>query len=289
MQGRRLGDRVSVDRMKGGSGSVSRSYHLPRPVGKSLPSIASSKLPSSTKVKFYRNGDINFGGVEVCISNQRYRSLEALVQDLNEKMNLPRGVRAIYTPGGVTRISSIHEFEQGSCYVCSSKQRIKKMDYSAAKSPLWLPFTKRKQVEAAGSFVAPGSLRTRSTVCDGGLCELCDRNCGHEQRDVVLSVHSQWVTEARKYLINRHILRSWDDTLSDIARVAGVPRTESPHLYTAETGKSVSVTDKHTCMTALVVVCCRTCSSFLTAYILQWPLQERERICINYASLTILK
>lgn len=282
MQGRRLGDRVSGDRLKGGGGPVSRSFILPRPVGKGLSSIASSKLPTSTKVKFYRNGDINFGGVEVCISNQRYRSLEALVQDLNERMNLPRGVRAIYTPRGVTRISSIRDFEQGSCYVCSSKQGIKKMNYSAAKSPLWLPFSKRKQVEAAESFVASGSLHSGSTVRHGGLCacklQLCDGKCGHEQRDMVLSVSSQWVKETRKYLVNRHWPRSWDDTLSDIARVAGVPRTESPRLFTAETGKPVSLTTVCIGMTAHMALVCgklKICSSCLNTYMLQWPLQER--------------
>lgn len=255
------------------NGESGRTSYLP--LGKGLSVMASSKSPTSTKVKFYRNGDINFGGTEVCISSQRYRSLEALVQDLNHRMNLPRGVRAIYTPGGVTKISSIHDFQQGGCYVCSSKQSIKKINYSAAKSPQWLPFSKRQQNEAAGPFLVSGSSQSRSTVCHGGLYELCGRKSTRGQRNMVLSIRSQWVKETRKFLVNRHMRRSWDDTLSDIAKVAGVPRAVSPHLFTVETGKPVSLTTVCICIAVHMTVC--------IAYkckLLQWTLCKRG----NYIS-----
>ena len=236
LQGRRSGDCASSDTRKGSSG---RGSSLP--LGKRF-SAATLQPLGATKVKFYRNGDINFGGTDVCISSQRYRSLDALMQDLNRKMNLPRGVRAIYTPGGATKISSMRDFQQGGCYVCSSKEGIKKIDYSAAESPQWLPFSKGKQNDqATGSFLASESLQLSSRACHRGLNKVCGRKSGHGQRNVILSVQSQWAKETRKLLVNRRMLRSWDDTLSEIAKVACVPRGVSPHLYNVNTGRPVSV------------------------------------------------
>ena len=239
-QGRRSGDCALNDKLRSSNG---RASYLSQ--GKRLSVTSSAKSPASTKVKFYRDGDINFGGTDVCISRQRYRSLEALMQDLNRRMNLPRGVRAIYTPGGVTKINSMQDFQQGGSYVCSSKANIKKIDYSAAKSPQWLPFSKKTRYGTTGPFLVSRSLQIRSTVCNRGHCKCCGRKIVHGKSNLVLTIRSQWVKGTRTLLVNRHMLRSWDDALSDIANVAGVPRAMSPHLFNVETGQPVSVTTVH--------------------------------------------
>ncbi|KAK1889921.1 Neuronal migration protein doublecortin [Dissostichus eleginoides] len=53
------------------------------------------------KVQFYRNGDRYFNGIVYAISADRFRTVDALLADmtrsLSDNVNLPQGVRTIYT------------------------------------------------------------------------------------------------------------------------------------------------------------------------------------------------
>ncbi|KAI9518469.1 hypothetical protein NQZ68_036920, partial [Dissostichus eleginoides] len=53
------------------------------------------------KVRFYRNGDRYFNGIVYAISADRFRTVDALLAEmtrsLSDNVNLPQGVRTIYT------------------------------------------------------------------------------------------------------------------------------------------------------------------------------------------------
>lgn len=69
------------------------------------------------KVRFYRNGDRYFNGIVYAISTDRIRTFDALLADLtrslSDNVNLPQGVRTIYTMGGSKKITSIDQMVEG--------------------------------------------------------------------------------------------------------------------------------------------------------------------------------
>lgn len=69
------------------------------------------------KVRFYRNGDRYFNGIVYAISTDRFRTFDALLADLtrslSDKVNLPQGVRTIYTLDGCKKIASIEQLVEG--------------------------------------------------------------------------------------------------------------------------------------------------------------------------------
>ena len=111
------------------------------------------------KVIFYKNGDKYFGGKLVAITpnkytvffffykffiyffrthellalifsmNYRYFSFRELMNDLNRSVDLPYGVRRVYTPVNGREIYDIDELEDGSSYVCASFEPFRPTKY----------------------------------------------------------------------------------------------------------------------------------------------------------------
>lgn len=82
---------------------------------RTLQTLSSEK--KAKKVRFYRNGDRYFKGIVYAISPDRFRSYEALLADLtrtlSDNVNLPQGVRTIYTIDGLKKISSLDQLVEG--------------------------------------------------------------------------------------------------------------------------------------------------------------------------------
>lgn len=82
---------------------------------RTLQSLTSEK--KAKKVRFYRNGDKYFKGLVYAVSNDRFRSLDALLMELtralSDNVNLPQGVRAIYSVDGTKKITSLEELVEG--------------------------------------------------------------------------------------------------------------------------------------------------------------------------------
>ena len=87
--------------------------------------------------KFVKNGDKFFEGVHLNISPRVLRSWEVLLDELSQRIDLPAGVRRIYTPEGGTKINSLSELEHQKVYVCASTEPFKKIDYKKVKNPDW--------------------------------------------------------------------------------------------------------------------------------------------------------
>ncbi|VDK46985.1 unnamed protein product [Anisakis simplex] len=93
------------------------------------------------RVRFFRNGDQYFKGMWYAISMERVRSFQALLCDLTRTMtdaiNLPHGVRHIFSMDGSQKITNLDDFNDGEGYVCSSSELYKRLDYENAREPTW--------------------------------------------------------------------------------------------------------------------------------------------------------
>lgn len=95
--------------------SPAHSAHCSLGRARTLQALSSEK--KAKKVRFYRNGDRHFKGIVYAISRDRFRSLDALLADLTrslcDSLNLPHGVRSLYTIDGSAKITGMEQLEEG--------------------------------------------------------------------------------------------------------------------------------------------------------------------------------
>ncbi|NWX00946.1 DCLK2 kinase, partial [Caloenas nicobarica] len=136
---------------RGGSGSGSgprgnglipspaHSAHCSLYRTRTLQALSSEK--KARKARFYRNGDRYFKGLVYAISTDRFRSFDALLveltRSLSDNVNLPQGVRTIYTIDGSKKLTSLDELVEGESYVCASNEPYRKVDYTKNVNPNW--------------------------------------------------------------------------------------------------------------------------------------------------------
>ncbi|XP_036914322.1 serine/threonine-protein kinase DCLK2 isoform X5 [Sturnira hondurensis] len=106
---------------------------------RTLQALSSEK--KAKKARFYRNGDRYFKGLLFAISSDRFRSFDALLMELtrslSDNVNLPQGVRTIYTIDGSKKVTSLDELLEGESYVCASNEPFRKVDYTKNTNPNW--------------------------------------------------------------------------------------------------------------------------------------------------------
>uniref|UniRef100_A0A8C3PXV7 Serine/threonine-protein kinase DCLK2 n=1 Tax=Chrysolophus pictus TaxID=9089 RepID=A0A8C3PXV7_CHRPC len=126
----------------GGNGlipSPAHSAHCSLYRTRTLQALSSEK--KARKARFYRNGDKYFKGLVYAISSDRFRSFDALLAELtrslSDNVNLPQGVRTIYTIDGSKKLSSLDELLEGESYVCASNEPYRKVDYTKNVNPNW--------------------------------------------------------------------------------------------------------------------------------------------------------
>ncbi|NXU84767.1 DCLK2 kinase, partial [Xiphorhynchus elegans] len=119
--------------------SPAHSAHCSLYRTRTLQALSSEK--KARKARFYRNGDRYFKGLVYAISPDRFRSFEALLveltRSLSDNVNLPQGVRTIYTIDGSKKLTSLEELLEGESYVCASNEPYRKVDYTKNVNPNW--------------------------------------------------------------------------------------------------------------------------------------------------------
>uniref|UniRef100_A0A5S6QB53 Doublecortin domain-containing protein n=1 Tax=Trichuris muris TaxID=70415 RepID=A0A5S6QB53_TRIMR len=99
------------------------------------------RYPRAKKVRLYRNGDQFFKGVWYPLPSDRFRSFDALLEDLNgvlgDLVNLPHGVRYVFSLDSQKCIQQLSELDDGESYVCYSNESLKKIDYQNVREPVW--------------------------------------------------------------------------------------------------------------------------------------------------------
>lgn len=82
---------------------------------RTLQALSSEK--KAKKARFYRNGDRYFKGLVFAISGDRFRSFDALLMELtrslSDNVNLPQGVRTIYTIDGSRKVTCLDDLLEG--------------------------------------------------------------------------------------------------------------------------------------------------------------------------------
>ncbi len=92
-------------------------------------------------MRFFANGDRYFRGKKLFITPHRYLSFNDLLTDLTAKLpravQLPYGVRQIYTPVSGHRIRTIEELIDGGQYVCAGFEGFKSIKYGKQALEPW--------------------------------------------------------------------------------------------------------------------------------------------------------
>lgn len=194
---------------------------------RTLQSLTSEK--KARKVRFYRNGDKYFKGLAYAVSTDRFRSLDALLMELtrslSDNVNLPQGVRTLYTLDGGRKITSLDEIVEGESYVCASNEPFRRVDYIKNINPNWsvgcktstsrsLPsLTSLKNDRESKDFIKPKLV----TVIRGGV----------KPRKAV------------RILLNKKTAHSFEQVLTDITDAIKLDSGAVRRLYTLD-GKQIT-------------------------------------------------
>uniref|UniRef100_A0A8C1C514 Doublecortin domain-containing protein n=1 Tax=Cyprinus carpio carpio TaxID=630221 RepID=A0A8C1C514_CYPCA len=195
---------------------------------RTLQALTSEK--KAKKVRFYRNGDRYFKGIVYAVANDRFRTFDALLADLtrslSDHINLPQGVRFIFTIDGSQKISSLDELEEGESYVCASENFYKKVDYTKNVNPNW-----SVNVKASASQKNMLANRTASEP--------------KENKDFVrpklVTVMRSGVKprKAVRVLLNKKTAHSFEQVLTDITEAIKLESGAVKRIYTLD-GKQVT-------------------------------------------------
>ncbi|XP_074542585.1 serine/threonine-protein kinase DCLK2 isoform X2 [Halichoeres trimaculatus] len=196
---------------------------------RTLQSLTSEK--KARKVRFYRNGDKYFKGLVYAVSNDRFRSLDALLMELtrslSDNVNLPQGVRVLYTVEGGRRITSLDELVEGESYVCASNEPYRRMEYTKNVNPNW----------AVGSRT--GTSRSLSSLFP--LKNELQRESKDYIKPKLVTVIRSGVKprKAVRILLNKKTAHSFEQVLTDITDAIKLDSGAVRRLYTLE-GKQIT-------------------------------------------------
>ncbi|RVE76082.1 hypothetical protein OJAV_G00005190 [Oryzias javanicus] len=196
---------------------------------RTLQSLTSEK--KARKVRFYRNGDKYFKGLVYAVSSDRFRSLDALLMELtrslSDNVNLPQGVRTLYTLDGSRKVTSLDELVEGESYVCASNEPFRRVDYSRNVNPNWSVGSKSTTSRSLSSLIP---LRTEPL---------------RESKDFIkpklVTVIRSGVKprKAVRILLNKKTAHSLEQVLADITDAIKLDSGAVRKLYTLE-GKQIT-------------------------------------------------
>ncbi|KAM6179423.1 serine/threonine-protein kinase DCLK1 isoform 2-T2 [Erethizon dorsatum] len=198
---------------------------------RTLQTLSSEK--KAKKVRFYRNGDRYFKGIVYAISPDRFRSFEALLADLtrtlSDNVNLPQGVRTIYTIDGLKKISSLDQLVEGESYVCGSIEPFKKLEYTKNVNPNWSVNVKTTSASRAVSSLA---------TAKGSTSEVRENKDFIRPKLVTIIRSGVKPRKAVRILLNKKTAHSFEQVLTDITDAIKLDSGVVKRLYTLD-GKQV--------------------------------------------------
>ncbi|XP_061156139.1 neuronal migration protein doublecortin-like [Syngnathus typhle] len=194
---------------------------------------ALSNEKKAKKVRFYRNGDRYFKGIVYAVANDRFRTFDALLVDLTRSLadhiNLPQGVRFIFTIDGTTRITALDELEEGESYVCASENAFKKVDYTKNVNPNW-----SVNVKASASQKSIQSLAARAAT------EPREQSKDFVRPKLVTVMRSGVKPrKAVRILLNKKTAHSFEQVLTDITEAIKLESGVVKRIFTLD-GKQVT-------------------------------------------------
>nr|XP_044633225.1 serine/threonine-protein kinase DCLK1 isoform X3 [Equus asinus] len=194
---------------------------------RTLQTLSSEK--KAKKVRFYRNGDRYFKGIVYAISPDRFRSFEALLADLtrtlSDNVNLPQGVRTIYTIDGLKKISSLDQLVEGESYVCGSIEPFKKLEYTKNVNPNWSVNVKTTSASRAVSSLA---------TAKGSPSEVRENKDFIRPKLVTIIRSGVKPRKAVRILLNKKTAHSFEQVLTDITDAIKLDSGVVKRLYTLD-------------------------------------------------------
>uniref|UniRef100_A0A1B6KKI1 non-specific serine/threonine protein kinase n=1 Tax=Graphocephala atropunctata TaxID=36148 RepID=A0A1B6KKI1_9HEMI len=134
------GDRNILQNNTKVSSYSARSVEVQRHVSDFAVQSSPLRGRKAKRIRFLCNGDKFYKGVVMAVTPERYRSFDSLLSDLtralSENVNLPSGVRILFTMDG-RKISQLDELEDGKFYVCSGTgETFKRVEYSVSSASI---------------------------------------------------------------------------------------------------------------------------------------------------------
>ncbi|XP_060090678.1 serine/threonine-protein kinase DCLK1 isoform X1 [Heteronotia binoei] len=198
---------------------------------RTLQTLSSEK--KAKKVRFYRNGDRYFKGIVYAISPDRFRSFEALLADLtrtlSDNVNLPQGVRTIYTIDGAKKITTLDQLVEGESYVCGSIEPFKKLEYTKNVNPNWSVNVKTTSASRTVSSLA---------TAKGGPSDTKENKDFIRPKLVTIIRSGVKPRKAVRILLNKKTAHSFEQVLTDITDAIKLDSGVVKRLYTLD-GKQV--------------------------------------------------
>uniref|UniRef100_A0A8C4RE69 Serine/threonine-protein kinase DCLK1 n=1 Tax=Erpetoichthys calabaricus TaxID=27687 RepID=A0A8C4RE69_ERPCA len=211
--------------------SPTHSAHCSLYRTRTLQALSSEK--KAKKVRFYRNGDRYFKGIVYAISPDRFRSFEALLADLtrslSDNVNLPQGVRTIYTLDGIRKIMTLDQLVEGESYICGSIEPFKKLDYTKNVNPNW-----SVNVKTSASGRTPTSLNSSKAA----PTEAKESKDFIRPKLVTIIRSGVKPRKAVRILLNKKTAHSFEQVLTDITDAIKLDSGVVKRLYTLD-GKQV--------------------------------------------------
>ncbi|KAG9348461.1 hypothetical protein JZ751_002196, partial [Albula glossodonta] len=207
--------------------SPTHSAHCSLYRTRTLQALSSEK--KAKKVRFYRNGDRYFKGIVYAISTERFRSFEALLADLtrslSDNVNLPQGVRIIYTIDGSKKITSMDQLVEGESYVCGSIEAFKKLEYTKNVNPNW-----SVNVKTLAAARPPTSLASAKAI------PLETKESRDFIRPKLVTIIRSGVKprKAVRILLNKKTAHSFEQVLTDITEAIKLDSGVVKRLYTVD-------------------------------------------------------
>ncbi|PAA77721.1 hypothetical protein BOX15_Mlig004165g1 [Macrostomum lignano] len=181
-----------------------------------------TNLKRTVRVRFYRNGDSHYSGFQMALTAERYRTFEALLDDLTRgpvcnRNVLPQGVRYLFEAQTGRRVRGLQDFIEGGSYVCASFEQLKKLNYGAAAA--------KKQKAANGNGpqqqlpAAPSSSASASAATRGRIAVILPGGGVPRPR------------RPARVLLNSRTAKSFDRVMADISQAARLPGGAVRRLY----------------------------------------------------------
>nr|XP_025043795.1 doublecortin domain-containing protein 2C [Pelodiscus sinensis] len=179
-----------------------------------------SGVSPACKVLVYRNGDPFYLGRKFVIHHRHVRTFEALIAQLNDGVEVPFGVRKLYTPQEGHQVQNLSDIKQGGKYVAAGREKFKKLDYIqiGIKKP-----QRRKKV-AVIKPVVHSTIRVPSKwhlICN-------------KPRNINVFANGDMLRPPIKFIIPKFTLKNWNCVLALINEKI-IPRSGGVHrLYTLD-------------------------------------------------------
>ncbi|CDW56874.1 DUF3543 and Mod r and Pkinase and DUF1712 and DCX domain containing protein [Trichuris trichiura] len=198
-------------------------------------STPNRRYPRAKKVRFYRNGDQFFKGVWYPLPADRFRSFDTLLEDLNrvlgDLVNLPHGVRYVFTLDGQRRIQELSELDDGESYVCSSNECFKKIDYQNVREPVW-SYGFRSNCKVGSSATVGDSSSPGTSTSHEGASSILEPNDFVHPRIITVLRNGIKPRRVIRHLLNKRTARSFEQVLSDLSTVVRLDSGAVKKLFT---------------------------------------------------------